>query len=186
MTVTVQNPRYDWFQTDRAVSLTVLQRGLSQEDVNVDYDDSELKITARGEEIFAARLAHPVEKTKFSLQVTPRKVELLMPKTMAGRWERLELDGERRPKGLKTPRDWNRLEKEAIEEEKREEKEDDGDTGMTKSLRALYQSCDPDVQRAIMKSYVESCGTVLNMNWEEVKNKKIEVSPPDGLEYRKQ
>ncbi|KAK0415035.1 hypothetical protein QR680_011738 [Steinernema hermaphroditum] len=184
MTVTAQKPRYDWFQTDRAVNLTVLQRGLSQEDVKVDYDDSELKISARGEEIFAARLAHPVEKMKFSLQVTPRKVELQMPKATAGRWERLEWNVER-PKGLKTPRDWNRLEKEAIEEEKREEKEDHGDTGMTKSLRALYQSCDPDVQRAIMKSYVESCGTVLNMNWEEVKSKKIEVSAPDGLEYRK-
>uniref|UniRef100_A0A1I7XZ04 SGS domain-containing protein n=1 Tax=Steinernema glaseri TaxID=37863 RepID=A0A1I7XZ04_9BILA len=188
MNPTAQKPRYEWFQTERAITVTVLKRGLSSsEDVQVAYADCVLKISAQGEAIFEGRLSHPVEKTRFSLQVTPRKVELQMPKTTADRWAQLLADTAE-PKvrvGPMTKVDWNRLEKEVIEEEKQELKEDDGDTGMTKALRQLYQSVDPDMQRAIMKSYVESGGTVLNMNWDEVKNKKIEVSPPAGLEYRK-
>ncbi|TMS32487.1 hypothetical protein L596_000317 [Steinernema carpocapsae] len=77
---------------------------------------------------------------------------------------------------------WNKMEKEVIEEEKNEK--DDGDTGMTKAMQALYASCDADAQRAMMKSY-ESGGTVLNMNWEEVSKKKVEMSPPDGMEFKK-
>lgn len=37
----------------------------------------------------------------------------------------------------------------------------------------------------MMKSYSESCGTVLSTNWNEIKNKKTEIKPPDDMEYRK-
>jgi suppressor of G2 allele of SKP1 len=37
----------------------------------------------------------------------------------------------------------------------------------------------------MMKSFVESGGTVLSTNWEEVGKKKVDVKAPDGCEYRK-
>lgn len=32
---------------------------------------------------------------------------------------------------------------------------------------------------------MESGGTVLSTNWSEVATKKVEVKPPDGMEYKK-
>ena len=37
----------------------------------------------------------------------------------------------------------------------------------------------------MMKSYVESNGTVLSTNWTEVGEKKVECTPPDGMELHK-
>ena len=35
------------------------------------------------------------------------------------------------------------------------------------------------------KSFVESNGTVLSTNWNEVKTKPVKMEPPDGVEYKK-
>jgi suppressor of G2 allele of SKP1 len=43
---------------------------------------------------------------------------------------------------------------------------------------------DPDTQRAMMKSYQESNGTVLSTNWKEVGTGEVEMKPPEGMEYR--
>ena len=36
----------------------------------------------------------------------------------------------------------------------------------------------------MMKSFTESGGTQLSTNWKEVGAKKMEVKPPEGMEYR--
>ncbi|TKR70564.1 hypothetical protein L596_022572 [Steinernema carpocapsae] len=187
MTVSASKPRHEWFQTNSTVTLTIFKRGLSSEsDVTASYEDNFLTVSSPDGEIFAGQLAHPVDKAHFSLHVTPRKVELQMPKLAGDHWDRL-LQDETAPKVRLGPitdvAKWDKMEKEVLEEEKNEK--DDGDTGMTKAMQALYASCDADAQRAMMKSYVESGGTVLNMNWEEVSKKKVEVSPPDGMEFKK-
>ncbi|KAF3920118.1 hypothetical protein AA313_de0202124 [Arthrobotrys entomopaga] len=51
-------------------------------------------------------------------------------------------------------------------------------------FKKLYKDADPDTRRAMMKSYVESNGTALSTNWSEVKKKKVETSPPDGMEAK--
>jgi suppressor of G2 allele of SKP1 len=52
-------------------------------------------------------------------------------------------------------------------------------------FKKLYASADDDTKRAMMKSYVESNGTVLSTNWAEVGKGKVETSPPDGMEAKK-
>ena len=44
---------------------------------------------------------------------------------------------------------------------------------------------DEDTRRAMMKSFVESNGTVLSTNWSDIGKKKTECTPPDGLEVKK-
>ncbi len=44
---------------------------------------------------------------------------------------------------------------------------------------------DEDTRRAMMKSFVESNGTVLSTNWKDVGQKTVECTPPDGMEVKK-
>jgi suppressor of G2 allele of SKP1 len=37
----------------------------------------------------------------------------------------------------------------------------------------------------MMKSFIESNGTALSTDWEDVKNRKVETVPPEGVEAKK-
>ncbi|CDW56680.1 SGS domain containing protein [Trichuris trichiura] len=41
-----------------------------------------------------------------------------------------------------------------------------------------------DGKRAMVKSMVESKGTVLNTNWDQVGSNTVEVKPPAGTEWK--
>lgn len=52
-------------------------------------------------------------------------------------------------------------------------------------FRKLYAGAGDDTRRAMMKSFIESGGTVLSTNWDEVGSKKVEPAPPEGVKYEK-
>nr|KYP74840.1 Suppressor of G2 allele of SKP1 isogeny [Cajanus cajan] len=88
--------------------------------------------------------------------------------------------------------DWYKLEAQVKKEEKEEKL--DGDTAVNKLFRTIYQNADEDTRKAMNKSLqcydvcvlqVESNGTVLSTNWKDVGSKRVEGSPPDGMELKK-
>ena len=54
---------------------------------------------------------------------------------------------------------------------------EDGGDNVDAFFKKLYAGSDPDTQRAMMKSYVESQGTSLSTNWGEVSKGKVEPKP---------
>ncbi|RAK80437.1 co-chaperone SGT1 [Aspergillus fijiensis CBS 313.89] len=54
----------------------------------------------------------------------------------------------------------------------------DGGDAVDSFFKKLYANADPDTRRAMMKSYIESQGTSLSTNWEEVRQGPVKVSPP--------
>jgi len=61
----------------------------------------------------------------------------------------------------------------------------DGEESLNKVFQDINSSGTEDQKRAMMKSYLESGGTVLSTNWEDVGKGEVKGSPPDGLEMKK-
>lgn len=76
------------------------------------------------------------------------------------------------------PKNWDKLALE-IDDEK------EGGDDVNNFFKHLYKGADADTQRAMLKSYQESNGTVLSTNWSEVGAKKVETAPPDGMTAKK-
>jgi suppressor of G2 allele of SKP1 len=68
----------------------------------------------------------------------------------------------------------------------RDNLDDDDDEGddVNKFFKQLFKNADPDTRKAMVKSYTESGGTALSTNWDEVAKKRVEISPPEGMEAR--
>jgi len=77
-------------------------------------------------------------------------------------------------------KNWDKI----VEEETKGEKLD-GEESLNKVFQDIYSSGTEDQKRAMMKSYLESGGTVLSTNWEDVGKGEVKGSPPDGLEMKK-
>jgi len=87
------------------------------------------------------------------------------------------------------PKDWDALAVTALassssDKDKLGDDDDEGDP-LHGFFKKLYKDADPDTKRAMMKSYTESNGTALSTNWQDVGKKKVEMTPPEGLEAKK-
>ncbi|KAG5980838.1 hypothetical protein E4U55_003569 [Claviceps digitariae] len=52
-------------------------------------------------------------------------------------------------------------------------------------FKKIYGSGTDEQKRAMMKSFTESNGTTLSTDWNDVGGRKVEASPPDGVEAKK-
>jgi len=75
-------------------------------------------------------------------------------------------------------KDWDKIVRDFEEEESKNDGVDD-------LFREIYEKSDENVRRAMNKSFVESQGTVLSTNWNDVEKDKVTVKPPEGTEFKK-
>ncbi|CAB3397701.1 unnamed protein product [Caenorhabditis bovis] len=189
-------PKFDWFQSESEVALNILKKGVPLEECIVTYSDRRLTVQQNDEVLFTDVLFSEVDKDHFVVKCTPSKIELKMPKKVRGeRWTSLLASTECAPTGAmmapgpitETPtffkKNWDAIEKAAIQEEEQEKTV--GDEATNHWFKTLYQNASDDVKKAMIKSYQESGGTVLSTNWEDIKSRKVEVQPPDCMEYKK-
>ncbi|KAF3825792.1 hypothetical protein GH733_006619, partial [Mirounga leonina] len=155
--------KYDWYQTESQVIITLMIKNVQKNNVNVEFSEKE--------------------------------IEIKMKKTEAVRWEKLEGQGDvpkpkqfiadvknLYPSSSHYTRNWDKLVGEIKEEEKNEKLE--GDAALNKLFQQIYSDGSDEVKRAMNKSFMESGGTVLSTNWSDVGKRKVEINPPDDMEWK--
>ncbi|ONK80551.1 uncharacterized protein A4U43_C01F19100 [Asparagus officinalis] len=196
--------RHDYYNSTTEVVLTIFAKGIPPGNVSVDFGEQTLSVVVNvpGEEPyhFQPRLFGKIVPEKCRYQVLSTKIEIRLFKAEAITWTSLEFSDKRNvpqkinavsgPKqtkpsypSSKAKVDWDKLEAQVKKEEKEEKL--DGDAALNKLFRDIYRDADEDTRRAMSKSFVESNGTVLSTNWKDVGKKKVEGSPPEGMELKK-
>ncbi|KAI5130838.1 protein SGT1 homolog isoform X1 [Manis pentadactyla] len=192
--------KYDWYQTESQVIITLMIKNVQKNDVNVEFSEKELSALVKlpsGEDYsLKLRLLHPIIPEQSTFKVLSTKIEIKMKKPEAVRWEKLEGQGDvlkpkqfiadvknLYPSSSHYTRNWDKLVGEIKEEEKNEKLE--GDAALNKLFQQIYSDGSDEVKRAMNKSFMESGGTVLSTNWSDVGKRKVEINPPDDMEWKK-
>ncbi|NWS07723.1 SGT1 protein, partial [Motacilla alba] len=192
--------RYDWYQTESQVIVTIMIKNAQKDDVSVQFLERKMNASVRlpsGEDFnLKLDLLHSIVPEQSTFKVLSTKVEIKMKKPEAVRWEKLEGQGDSPKLKQFTPdtqhlypssshytRNWDKLVVEIKEEEKNEKLE--GDAALNKLFQQIYSDGTDEVKRAMNKSFMESGGTVLSTNWSDVGKRKVEVNPPDDVEWKK-
>jgi len=190
---------HDWYQTETQVVVEVRIKKLSSDQVKVEFGEATLSVSVKlpvgSEYSLELDLAHPILPLQSSYKIMSTKLEIKLKKSEGVRWAALEGDGSVPLPGgsvvptsstVKAPyasgRDWSAIEK-ALAAEAEEKKE--GEAALNEMFQKIYGDANDDVKRAMNKSFQESGGTVLSTNWAEIGKEKVEVKPPDGMEWKK-
>ncbi|KAF5283105.1 hypothetical protein FQA39_LY17412 [Lamprigera yunnana] len=196
--------KYDWYQTEATVVITILIKNVEKERSDFVYssDSVSIKLGLPDNETHTRelKLAHEINQSECTCRVSPAKVEITLKKVEGIRWERLESIGDSEsikqiPQATsassgppvyptsKPGKDWTAIERQIKEQEAKEKPE--GEEALNKLFQDIYGKGDDNVKRAMNKSYMESGGTVLSTNWKEIGKDRVEVKPPDGMEWKK-
>ena len=80
------------------------------------------------------------------------------------------------PTSAKKKTYWNEIEKSVAEEQP------EGDAALNALFRRIDEDETDETQKTTIKSFVESKGTILSTNWDEVGKSKVHIRPPEGVE----
>ncbi|OXA60537.1 protein SGT1 homolog [Folsomia candida] len=183
--------RMDFYQTDSDVVVTIFLKNQKQDEVSVDYSTESFRLAAKypdgSDYLREVHLAKRIRPDDCSFKVLSTKIEIKLHKQDGGPWATLEVDKSSNkefkplyPSSSKKKFDWDKVEKDIAKQEK-----DDPDADINSLFSKIFESGDENTKKAMMKSMQESGGTVLSTNWEEVGKKRVEISPPDGMEFKK-
>lgn len=198
--------RYDWYQTDSLVVITILLKNMKEENVKVELTESTLSFSAKlpsgSEYNIELDLAYPIVPENSTYRVLSSKIEIKMQKSECMRWANLEIDprqqqlkqfaGETQnsncdatkyPSSCPEKKDWDKIVVDIKKEEAEEKLE--GEAALNQLFQKIYAEGSDEVKKAMNKSFMESSGTVLSTNWNEVSEKKVDVKPPEGMEWKK-
>lgn len=182
--VSEENPtviKKDWYQSENRVTIAILGKHSSKEECSIHFDKDELTIQAK----FATgqpytlnlKLSKNIIPDRSSFRLLPSKLELLLAKTEAERWDVLERTVIRVPENSTSLRNWDKVVNEMTQ--------DDDENDVNTLFKKIYSEGSDEVRKAMNKSFMESGGTVLSTNWKDVGKDKVEIKPPEGMEWKK-
>ncbi|KAG8452281.1 hypothetical protein GDO86_004186 [Hymenochirus boettgeri] len=191
--------RHDWYQTESHIIISVMIKNVQKNDVNIRFLEKELTVevnfSLEKNYQLSLNLLHSIVPEQSTFKVLSTKIEIKLKKAEGIKWEKLEGQVESHvkqfnPESMHTypssshyTKNWDKLVVEIKEEEKNEKLE--GDAALNQLFQQIYSDGSDEVKRAMNKSFMESGGTVLSTNWSDVGKKKVEVNPPEDMEWKK-
>lgn len=187
-----EKTRTDWYQTSNNVTISLFTTRLPS-DVSAIHSklnqNNQLSLSwdlpAESSEFqYDINLSHEVDRDSIKFKIFTKKVEISMNKLDKGKtWKTLEITKEQEQQNknnsnTKKQKDWSKI---TFDDE---DEKDSGTGTADEFFQKLYSNADPDTRKAMMKSFMESNGTTLNTNWEDVKTDKVKPSPPEGMELK--
>jgi suppressor of G2 allele of SKP1 len=204
----------DWYQSNDTVTINILAKGAPKDNVTVDFDKDSLSVSFPVEGSGAEYnynidpLYASIDPAQSKFRITPNKIEITLKKVAQGvKWKTLEGDRQveaaegststiphhilsGKPAQDSAPayptssksgaKNWDKVAAEDLDDKD----EIEGDE-TSHFFKKLYGGATPDQQRAMMKSYQESGGTVLSTDWSNVGSKTVVPEPPEGMEAKK-
>jgi suppressor of G2 allele of SKP1 len=156
----------------------------------------------------AFQFAHTVNAESLSTKVQSTKIEVRIAKRDAMSWCKLERTANdvnaitqsvtqhsitqqavstggppQYPSSSRHARDWNKVERDVKADEASEKPE--GEAALNDMFQRIYADASDDTKRAMVKSMVESNGTVLSTNWNKIGQKEVKTKAPSGTEFKK-
>lgn len=198
-----EQSRHSWYQTQTHVVVDVMLKNVQSDQLDLQIEDRSLSVTvkmATGSDYnLELDLSHPIFAQQSSYKIMKTKIEIKLKKQEGIQWTKLEGEEPTNIKQIQVKddgnaahtypssshytRNWDKLAQEVTEEEKNEKKE--GDAALNDLFQKIYADGTPETKKAMMKSFYESGGTVLSTNWNEIGDKKTDIKPPDGMEFKK-
>jgi len=191
--------RHEWYQTPTHVIITIFAKNVKKEQAEIEFTkksfSAAIKLSESSEYLLDLNLCDDIDPSQCSTQFLPSKVEIKLAKDSQSKWLSLERNEASQlnkiswdsaqgnkpeyPTSSKIKKNWDLIAK-GIEEDKLE-----GDAALNKVFQDIYGKGNEDQRRAMMKSFVESGGTVLSTNWKDVGARYVEGSAPKGTEMHK-
>jgi suppressor of G2 allele of SKP1 len=191
--------RHEWYQTDAKVIVSVFAKNVPKDQAQIQFTEKTLSVTfplpSGSDYSLELDLAHAIEPQSSTYVVLGTKIEISLNKSEMGlKWNVLEGEDTLVPTTLASqapasrlypsssksgPKNWDKIDQEVSKET---EKDQDG---LNTLFQQIYKNANPEVQRAMIKSYTESNGTCLSTNWDEVGQGKVETKPPEGMVAKK-
>lgn len=202
-------PRFDFYQTDTVVTLSIFVKSASTETLSVDIAERSLHVKAtssttgseyvlRIDPLFA-----PIDPSSSDYKVLSTKIDVILHKANPGvRWLSLQAGpsatavtsavtpsysasqaaaGQTQTSTPRAKSKWDSFNPDA---DAASAPGDAGEADINAFFQKLYADADEDTRRAMMKSYQESGGTTLSTDWSKVGKGKVETQPPDGMEAK--
>ena len=172
---------YQWFQSSKYITINFTIKDIKFDDLHVTYLNKILTVyiivsNSDGHKV-EFDLAEDFDYSGSYCELTNFKIEIRLKKFSNNTWTSL-LKTETKPKNIKpvypssakNKKDWVEVDK--IVKKETEER------SFNETWQDIWKNADDETKNAMEKSMVESNGTVLNMNWGEVK--KETIKPYDG------
>jgi len=191
--------RQDWLQNNDAVTIALYVKSGDRCGVSVEFEKRTasvaIQLADNHEYSMEWELFDEIVPEKSTYQALNSKVEIRLVKAHPGtQWRTLTSNSDddtsvSRPtppscaptSSIHGPKNWDKLAAEAEADEPKPE----GDAALDALFKQIFANGTDDQRRAMIKSYTESGGTVLSTNWDEVKAKHVDGSPPKGQEMHK-